>query len=269
MAAGERRCLGTLTSERYVEPYRPLQILGSRVDPIGTEEAQQRIAQLLDDHRFAQVITFGSEMAMLARRDAAYRDAVNAADLVVPDTVGVVIAARMLGQPMRERVAGIELLENVCGACARDGTSIFLLGGAVGVAEQAAAALVQRHPGLKVVGTHDGYFSEVDDAKIVERIKASGAQLVFVALGFPKQELWVRAHAGELGPVVCIGIGGSLDVISGMLPRAPAAMRRLGLEWLYRLVKEPKRLRRQLALPQFAFLITGQALRERFRSKPA
>jgi N-acetylglucosaminyldiphosphoundecaprenol N-acetyl-beta-D-mannosaminyltransferase len=242
---------------------RPLWILGSRVDPVGMEEAQQRIAQLLTNHRFAQVVTFGSEMAMLARRDAAYRDAVNAADLVVPDTVGVVIAARLLGKPVRERVAGIELVENVCAACASDGTSIFLLGGAKGVAEQAAAALAQRHPGLKVVGTHDGYFSDVDDAMVVERIKASGAQLVFVALGFPKQELWVRAHAADLGPVVCIGIGGSLDVISGRLQRAPAAMRKLGLEWLYRLVKEPQRLRRQLALPQFAFLVTGQVLRER------
>jgi len=233
------------------------------------EEAQKRIAQLLDDHRFAQVVTFGSEMAMLARRDPVYRAAVNAADLVVPDTVGVVIAARMLGQPVRERVTGIELIENVCTVCARNGTAIFLLGGADSVAEQAAAALAHRHPGLKIVGTHDGYFSEVDDATVVHRIKASGAQLVFVALGFPKQELWVRAHASELGPVVCIGIGGSLDVISGRLQRAPAVMRKLGLEWLYRLVKEPQRLRRQLALPQFALLITGQALRERLRSKPA
>src|ERR1700730_2964119 len=131
-----------------MEPYRPLQILGSRVDPVGMEEAQQRIAQLLSEHRFAQVVTFGSEMAMLARRDAAYREAVNAADLVVPDTVGVVIAARLLGQPVRERVAGIELLENVCAACARNGTAIFLLGGARDVAQQAGDALVQRHPGL-------------------------------------------------------------------------------------------------------------------------
>lgn len=252
-----------------MEPYRPLQILGSRVDPVGMEEAQQRIAQLLSEHRFAQVVTFGSEMAMLARRDAAYRDAVNAADLVVPDTVGVVIAARLLGQPVRERVAGIELLENVCAACARNGTAIFLLGGARDVAQQAGDALVQRHPGLKIAGTHDGYFSGADDARVVEQIKASGAQLVFVALGFPKQELWVRAHAAELGPVVCIGIGGSLDVISGRLQRAPTVVRKLGLEWLYRLVKEPQRLRRQLVLPQFAFLITGQALRERLRSKPA
>jgi N-acetylglucosaminyldiphosphoundecaprenol N-acetyl-beta-D-mannosaminyltransferase len=252
-----------------MERSRPLQILGSRVDPVGMEEAQQRIAELLAQHRFAQVVTFGSEMAMLARRDAAYREAVNAADLVVPDTVGVVIAARLLGQPVRERVAGIELVENICAACASNGTSIFLLGGAEGVAQQSSDALVRRHPGLKIAGTHNGYFSEADDGSVIQRIAASGAQLLFVALGFPKQELWVRAHASELGPVVCIGIGGSLDVISGRLHRAPAVMRKLGLEWLYRLVKEPQRLRRQLALPHFAFLITGQALRERLRSKPA
>jgi N-acetylglucosaminyldiphosphoundecaprenol N-acetyl-beta-D-mannosaminyltransferase len=228
------------------------------------DEAQQRIAQFLDERRFAQVVTLGSEMAMLARRDPAYREVVNAADLVVPDTIGVVQAARLLGRPLRERVAGIELIERVSSACARDRIGIFLLGGAHAVAEQAGAALQRRYPGLVIAGTHDGYFSDADEQAVIERIRASGARLVLVALGFPKQEIWVRKHAVDLGPVVCIGVGGSLDVISGRVQRAPEAIRRLGFEWLYRLVKEPRRLGRQLALPQFAFLVAGQALRERF-----
>jgi N-acetylglucosaminyldiphosphoundecaprenol N-acetyl-beta-D-mannosaminyltransferase len=227
------------------------------------EEAQARIGQLLAARRFAQVVTFGSEMAMLARRDPAYREVVNAADLVVPDTIGVVYAARLLGRPLRERVAGIELLERLCAACAHDGTGVFLLGGGPDVAERAGIELATRHPGLCIAGSHDGYFDQAHEAQVIERIKASGARLVVVALGFPKQELWIRRNAGSLGEVVCIGVGGSLDVISGRSRRAPAAMRALGLEWLYRLFREPQRFARQLALPRFAVLVAGQALRER------
>ncbi len=245
-------------------PDGTLEILGSRVDPVDMQEAQSRIAALLAQQRFAQVVTFGSEMAMLARRDPDYREVVNAADLVVPDTIGVVFAARMLGRPLRERVAGIELIERVCAACARDGIRLYLLGGAPGVAERAGVVLAQRHPGLRIAGFHDGYFEQTEESDVIGGIAASGARLVLVALGFPKQELWIRRNAAALGPVVCIGVGGSLDVISGRLQRAPALMRTLGLEWLYRLVREPQRLGRQLALPLFAMLVAGQALRERF-----
>jgi N-acetylglucosaminyldiphosphoundecaprenol N-acetyl-beta-D-mannosaminyltransferase len=239
------------------------QILGSRVDPVDMDEAQRRISQLLAQRRFAHVVTFGSEMAMLARRDSAYRDVVNSADLVVPDTIGVVYAARMLGMPVREQVAGIELVEHLCATCAADGVKIFLIGGAPGVAEEAGAALQARYPALQIAGTQHGYFSDADEAGILQRIRSSGARLVLVALGFPRQELWSRHHAAALGPVVCIGVGGSLDVLSGRVRRAPRVMRALGLEWLYRLASEPKRLRRQLALPQFAMLVAGQALRQR------
>ena len=240
-----------------------LRILGSRVDPVDMSTATDRIAQLLAQRRFAQVVTFGSEMAMHAHRDAAYRDVVNAADLVVPDTIGVVYAARLLGQPLRERVAGIELIERVCELCAREHMSIFLLGGAPGVAAIAADVLRSRHAGLEIAGCHDGYFSQAQEPAVLATIAASGARVVLVALGFPRQEMWARAHAAELGPVLCIGIGGSLDVISGRLRRAPGVLRALGLEWLYRLVTQPHRLGRQLVLPRFAALVGAQALRDR------
>jgi N-acetylglucosaminyldiphosphoundecaprenol N-acetyl-beta-D-mannosaminyltransferase len=238
-------------------------ILGSRVDPVDMDEAQHRVSQLLAEHRFAHVVTFGSEMAMLARRDPAYREVVNSADLVVPDTIGVVYAARMLGMPVREQVAGVELVERLCAACAADGVKLFLLGGAPGVAEEAGAALRAKYPALQIVGTQHGYFNDEQEPEILERIRSSGARLVLVALGFPRQEIWSRRHAAVLGPVVCMGVGGSLDIISGRVRRAPHVMRALGLEWLYRLASEPKRLRRQLALPQFAVLVAGQALRQR------
>jgi N-acetylglucosaminyldiphosphoundecaprenol N-acetyl-beta-D-mannosaminyltransferase len=233
------------------------------------EEALRRVAGLLASDRFAHVVTFGSEMAMHARRDTAYRDVVNSADLVVPDTIGVVYAARLLGYPVRERVAGIELIDRICAACAFDGTAIFLLGGAESIAEQAGATLRRRHPGLRIVGTQHGFFSSAQEGDVIDRIKSSGAKLVLVALGFPMQEFWIRNHAADLGPVVCIGVGGSLDVLSGKLRRAPEPMRKLGLEWLYRLVREPQRFGRQLVLPQFAGLVASQAFRERFTSRAA
>jgi N-acetylglucosaminyldiphosphoundecaprenol N-acetyl-beta-D-mannosaminyltransferase len=246
---------------------RTLRILGTRVDPVGMEEAQERIMQLLAQQRFAHVVTFGAEMAMLARRDQSYREIIDGADLVVPDTIGVVRAAQLLGSPIRERVAGVELLERVCASCARERIAIFLLGGADGIAQQAAQTLTRRNPGLIIAGYHHGYFNAEQEPAIAEQIEQSQARLVLVALGFPKQELWIRRYAATLGPVVCMGVGGSLDVISGRLSRAPTFMRNAGLEWLYRLVREPRRFARQLVLPQFALLVAGQVLEERFTRK--
>lgn len=230
---------------------------------VDMDEAQARVAGFLAQDRFAHVITFGSEMAMLARRDPAYRAIINAADLVVPDTIGVVYAARLLGQPMRERVPGVELVERLCATCAREGIPVFLLGGAPIVAQGAAVVLAGTYSGLRIVGTHDGFFDASEEPALLARIRESGAKLLFVALGFPKQEFWIRAHAEALGAVVCMGVGGTFDVLSGKVSRAPAAMRQLGLEWLYRLVREPQRLTRQLALPAFALLVAAQAFRER------
>ncbi len=223
-------------------------------------QAVERISGLLAQNRFAQVVTLGSEMTMFARRNAAYRELINTADLVVPDTVGVVYAARLLGCPMPERVAGIELVERLCAGCATSGDSVFLLGGAAGVADRAAAALQADHPGLRIAGTQHGYFDASEEPAIAARIRESGARLVLVALGFPRQEFWIRRCAAALGAVTCMGVGGTLDVISGKSARAPRSARRLGLEWLYRLVREPRRLGRQLALPQFAVLVALQAM---------
>jgi N-acetylglucosaminyldiphosphoundecaprenol N-acetyl-beta-D-mannosaminyltransferase len=243
-----------------------LHVLGCRVDRVGAQDAVARIIALLDARRPAQVVTLGAEMANLAYGDEHYRDVINAADLVVPDTVGIVMAARWLGKPVPERVAGIDLLERVCAAAARRGDPIYLVGGADGVAAAAAAALAQRHQGLKIAGAEHGYFDEDESGDVCMRIRASGARLVFTGLGFPRQEYWIHDNLAELGGAVCIGVGGSFDVLSGNLPRAPQAVRRAGLEWLYRLVREPRRLRRQLVLPVFAARAMGQALQNRHNS---
>jgi len=231
-------------------------ILGCGVDLVDTAEALNRIVTFIRDDRPAYVVTFGAEMAVRACHDAGYRTVVNAADLVVADTVGIVWASRVLGLPQRERVAGIELVERMCEITSG---SVYFLGGAAGVAAAAAAALATRHPRLHVAGSRHGYFSKEEEPAIVDEIRASGASVVLVALGFPRQEFWIRDNLKALGPVTCIGVGGAFDVWAGKTKRAPESWRRAGMEWLYRLIAEPRRLGRQLALPEFAVRVLIQA----------
>jgi N-acetylglucosaminyldiphosphoundecaprenol N-acetyl-beta-D-mannosaminyltransferase len=235
-------------------------VLGCRVDRVDMDEAVARIEGFVQTGKAAQVVTLGAEMANLAYVDPTYRAAINGADLVVADTIGIVVAARLLGKPLRERVAGIDLLQRVCAGVASRGTAVFLLGGAPEVAAAAAEALKRAHPGLQIAGTHHGYFADDESPAMCALIKASGARIVFVGLGFPRQEYWIQRNLPNLGAIVCVGVGGSFDVLAGRLPRAPLAVRRVGLEWLYRLMREPRRLRRQLALPVFAARSMRQAL---------
>ncbi|MBV8491495.1 MAG: WecB/TagA/CpsF family glycosyltransferase, partial [Candidatus Eremiobacteraeota bacterium] len=190
-----------------------------------------------------------------AQRDRRFRDIVNGSALSLCDTVGVLTVARRRGAPLRERVTGVELIERVCARAAREGISVYFLGGEDGVAADAAAVLEVRFPGLHVAGTQHGYFENERSVEIAERIRASGAHVLFVGLGSPRQEYWLAEHLDATGCGVGIGVGGSFDVIGGRIARAPRAYRQLGLEWFYRLVKEPHRWRRQLALPYFVWLV--------------
>jgi N-acetylglucosaminyldiphosphoundecaprenol N-acetyl-beta-D-mannosaminyltransferase len=242
---------------------RPLSVLGCRVDSVDTAAAVDLIGGWLRERRATHVVTFGAEMAALAARDARYREAINAADLVVPDTVGVIWASRVLGQPLPERVAGIDLVDRVLAAHASRGLRLFVLGASAGVAESAAQMLATRHAGVVIAGMHHGYFAADHDDDVARLVRSSDADLLLVALGFPNQEYWIRDHLREIGGAVCIGVGGALDVWAGRAARAPAAWRKLGLEWLYRLLREPNRFQRQLALPRFVVLVLAQALRGR------
>ncbi|HME82287.1 MAG TPA: WecB/TagA/CpsF family glycosyltransferase [Candidatus Eremiobacteraceae bacterium] len=246
-----------------------LQILGCRVDRVDAAGAAARIADLIEQRKAAHVVTLGAEMANLAYDDASYRDVINAADLVVPDTVGIVAASRLLGAPLPERVAGIDLLERLCADAAVKGRPVYLLGGADGVAADAGRALRQRYPGLRIAGVEHGYFADSDASAIAQRIHSSGARLVLVGLGFPRQERFIHENLEHVGPAVCVGVGGSFDVIAGRLPRAPRLIRAAGLEWLYRLAREPRRFRRQLALPLFAVRALRQSLRARVGASSA
>ena len=238
-------------------------ILGCRLDPIDAHEAADRIMTFANQRRGAQVVTLGTEMVVYAQRDARYRCVVNACGLSLCDTVGLLAVARARGASLKQRVTGVELVEHLCERAAQEGLSVFLFGGAPGVAEKAAHVLEQKYKGLRIAGTRNGYFSESDSPAIAQQIRDSGAHIAFVGLGFPKQEFWLADHLRATGCGAGIGVGGSFDVLSGKVERAPEGWRRAHLEWLYRLLKEPHRWRRQLALPHFVLLIAGESVRSR------
>lgn len=239
-------------------------ILNCRLDELDADAATERILRFAREGAGAQVVTLGTEMVVHAQRDIRYRQVVNGCALSLCDTVGLLAVARSRGAQLRDRVTGVELIDHLCARAAQEGVSVFLFGGSPGVAERAAQELQRRYPGLRVAGTRSGYFAEDQSSRIASEIKSTGAQLLFAGLGFPKQEYWLAERLGETGCGAGIGIGGSLDVVSGNVERAPERWRKFGLEWLYRLLKEPHRWRRQLALPQFVLLVAGESVRARF-----
>jgi N-acetylglucosaminyldiphosphoundecaprenol N-acetyl-beta-D-mannosaminyltransferase len=246
-----------------------LEILGCRLDAIDADEATARILALAREGGGAQVVTLGTEMVVYAQRDARFRAIVNACALALCDTVGLLAVARWRGAALRERVTGVELVDRLCAGAASAGVPVYFLGGARGVAADAAGILKARFPHLAVAGTRDGFFGEAEVPAVAAEIAASGARLLFVGMGSPRQEYWLAEHLSETGCGVGIGVGGSFDVVAGRVRRAPAPIRRVGLEWLYRLVREPYRWRRQLALPRFVWLIALDGLGRRARRSGA
>ncbi len=243
-------------------------VLGCRLDDIDASEAVRRIVTYARGNEPAQVVTLGTEMVVHAQRDEPFRATVNAAALSLCDTVGLLWAARRHGARLRARVAGVDLVERLCDAAAREGLGVYFFGGARGVADAAAARLRERYPALLVSGARDGYFDEAQSVQIASEIRASGARLLLCGLGFPRQEFWLASHLAQTRCGAGIGVGGSFDVLSQRVRRAPSAWRSLGLEWLYRLISEPRRWRRQLALPVFAGLVMCELLGLRKTAPP-
>jgi len=237
-----------------------LEILGCRLDIVDAATAAETIMRYAREGTQAQVVTLGTEMVVYAQSDERFRAIVNASALSLCDTVGLLAVARRRGAQLQARVTGVELVEDLCALAARENLPVYFLGGAEGVAADAAAVLEVRFPGLNVAGVRNGFFTEEQTPAILEAIRASGARLLFVGLGSPRQEFWLAQQLQASGCGAGIGVGGSFDVLSGRAERAPYVWRRLGLEWLYRLVREPRRWRRQLALPYFVWLVTLERL---------
>ncbi len=226
-----------------------IDVLGVGFDNVTMEEAVNRGLELLHSPGTHYVVTPNPEIVETCRENLAARQAVNGADLVLPDGIGVVIGAKMLGTPMKEKVPGIEFAAGLMEGMAKEGLSLYLLGAQSGVAEKAGEKLTAKYPGLRIAGTHNGFFQE--DSAVAEAVRASGADCVFVCLGAPKQELWMAKHGETTGARLLCGLGGSLDVFAGVVERAPKFWSDHGLEWFYRLCKNPRRAKRMMKLPLF------------------
>jgi N-acetylglucosaminyldiphosphoundecaprenol N-acetyl-beta-D-mannosaminyltransferase len=268
VVAGERRASSCQNGGTPGFPV--VSVLGSPMHQVGFEQAAATVigwacgpparvnhapgAERSDTGARARVATaFNPELAVRAQGDPRVTEALLGADLRYPDGVGVVWAAGRRGAVGLERVPGVELAARVLEGMAANDLPVYLLGAAPGVADVAVAALTARMPGLKVAGCRHGYFTDAEEHEIVAEIRGSGAAALFVALGTPRQQLFIHRHRDELGVRVAMGVGGSFDVWAGRVRRAPAWTRSLGVEWLYRLVTNPRRARRQIALLVFAW----------------
>lgn len=230
-------------------------ILGVQVSTKTMAETVDTLLGYLDEERVHCVFTPNSEIIYMAYKDPQFARLLNSADLNTADGIGVVYASRILKQPLRERVAGFDLMNRLLERAAPDRRRVFLFGSKPGVAEEAADKLTQLYPGLVICGTRDGYFKEEQTPEIVEQINAAEPDILLVCLGAPKQEKWIADNREHLNVRIVLGAGGSLDVLAGRVERAPESWQRLGLEWAYRLKKEPKRIGRMMALPRFGLTV--------------
>ena len=228
-----------------------IEILGVPVDMISMEQAMEIFESEFPKEGVTVIVTPNSEIVQAASKDEELKGLISEADIIVPDGVGLVYASKIVGHPLKERVTGIDMMERIIAYLERNNRSIYFFGSRPGIAEKAAEKIREKYPDLIVAGTHDGYFQPEDEAGIVEEINASGADFLCVALGAPKQERFISSHRDELRVSGAIGVGGSFDVWSGELKRAPEFYRKHGLEWLYRLKQEPSRIGRMTALPVF------------------
>lgn len=228
-------------------------IMGVSFDNVTMAQAIAQAQVLMQQPEAAYVVTPNAEIVYEAMHNTDLRQLINQADLVLPDGAGVVLASKILKTPLQEKVAGVDFADNLLQVLAETGGSAYLLGSKPGVAELAAEKMLQKHPGLTIAGTADGYFQ--DEAAVIAKINAVKPDFLFVCLGAPKQEKFMAAHRHELQVKLMAGLGGSLDSFAGTVKRAPRWMIRLNLEWFYRLIKEPRRFGRMLRLPKFLWAV--------------
>lgn len=242
---------------------KEVSVLGTRIDAITLPEAVEYALERMERRRGAYVVTPNTEIVLAARRSGALRSALEAAELSLPDGAGVLLASRILAAPIEERIAGIDFAAALFARMAEQGRSVYLFGARQGVAARASKKLSASFPGLVIAGTESGFFDEKEEPALIARINACSPDLLLVCLGSPRQELWMQRNAPRLRVGLMAGVGGALDVFAGDIGRASEAWRRCGMEWLYRLLRQPSRLRRDLILP----LIVPAAIAERIKRK--
>jgi N-acetylglucosaminyldiphosphoundecaprenol N-acetyl-beta-D-mannosaminyltransferase len=232
-----------------------INILNVPVMPLSMQETLAYLTSRLDLEEKTCVVTANAEIIMMGQTNPGYMKILQKATLVLPDGAGTVWAGRTLGYNVPERVAGFDLFLELIKISAQKKYKIFFFGSSPGIADIAKQKCEEMVPGIEIVGTRNGYFTEEEADAIVEEINTSGANILFAALGAPKQELWLDKYFGKINTILCMGIGGSFDVLAGKMARAPKWMQEVSLEWLFRLYKQPSRFVRMLALPHFVIKV--------------
>lgn len=236
-----------------------ISIFGINIDNITFYDATELVKEYLNGNTLKAICTPNTEIVMAAKNDPDIKKLINSYDLIIPDGIGLIYGSRMRKKPLKERVTGFDLSMKMLEIANKKGYSVFLLGGREGVAKKAGENIIKKYPNIKIAGVHNGYFKgshngykdHEEEKKVIEMINYSKPDIIFVGLGFPKQEIWISENRQRIQGKVIIGNGGTMDILSGNAKRAPETFQRLGLEWLYRLIKEPSRIRRQMALPKF------------------
>ncbi|MBS7527007.1 WecB/TagA/CpsF family glycosyltransferase [Fusibacter paucivorans] len=228
-----------------------VKILGVKFDKLDFDDAYQRFTTFMMQDETKMIFTPNSELVMMAQDDDAFRQILNEGDLTVPDGIGIILASRIHHLELTERIPGIDLMAKMLAYANRSNKSIFLFGAKPGVAEKAAQKIAEQYGNIKIVGVQDGYYDERDELRILDKINEVKPDILFVALGAPKQEKWIYKYRKLLNVKVAMGVGGSIDVWAGTAKRAPRIFQKMGLEWFYRLIKEPTRIGRMMILPKF------------------
>lgn len=242
---------------------KKLDMMGTRIDNVNMDEAVNTCQNKINNNEQYIIYTPNTEFIMMAKKDEEFRNLLNKSDLNIPDGIGLIYAAKLKKHPLKEKVAGYDLTVNLIKHANEKGLKIYFVGGKPGVAEKAAQRILVKYPNVKIVGVKDGYFKGThlgmqgheEEKRIIDDINDKSPDILFVGFGAKRQEQWIEYNKKLINAKVIIGNGGTVDGLAGEVKRAPDIYIKLGLEWFYRLVKEPKRIKRQILLPQFMFKV--------------
>ncbi len=244
-------------------------LLGTEVDALSFSATLDAVVDIVERRIPTQHLAMNAAKVVLLRSDPSLRAVASECGVISADGVPIVWASRLLGHPLPGRVNGTDLMEALCGLAGVHGWSVFFFGARQDVVEKVARWAESTYPGLRIAGVRNGYFADSDNEAIVAQIAASGASILFVGFPTPKKELWLHQHLADLSVPFCMGVGGSFDVVAGKLPRAPRWMQRNGMEWLFRLIKEPKRMWKRYLVgnTRFIGIVLSELLKERYRRR--
>ncbi|MEK6645402.1 MAG: WecB/TagA/CpsF family glycosyltransferase [Candidatus Firestonebacteria bacterium] len=245
---------------------KKIDILDVKVDNVVLNDVIDVIKKSIKEKKFCNIVSINALTGIQAKRDKEFKKIMNTANLVLADGMGIILASKLLGKSLKERIAGIDLIPRLCKFSEENGSSIFFFGSLPGIVEDAILKLKQKFPKMNVSGVQNGYFDKNMEGEIINRINSSATDILLVGLGQPRQEKWIYNNRDKINSV-CIGVGGSFDVISGRVSRAPKILQELGLEWLYRLILQPYRFKRILWLPYFIWLVLVEFLNAKWKSK--